>query len=68
ALAVAERLRSNVEGAELGDGQDACRITVSIGVATLAAGSTADDLLRAAYTATYAAKGAGKNCVKVADD
>lgn len=65
---MAERLRANVEGAELGDGQDACRITVSIGVATLAAGGTADDLLRAADTAAYAAKAAGKNCVKVADE
>ena len=49
-----------------GDGLD-CRLTVSIGVATLPdVASTAEALLQAADSAVYQAKDAGMNGVKAA--
>jgi PleD family two-component response regulator len=38
-------------------------MTSSFGVAELVDGQSGDDLMRAADTALYAAKAAGKNCV-----
>ncbi len=66
ALAVAERLRATIAAATVpGPG----RITASFGVATLAADGDADELVRAADRALYAAKGAGRDrCVLHDDD
>ncbi|MDC7121215.1 diguanylate cyclase [Cellulomonas fimi] len=44
-------------------GRDEVRLTLSAGVATLAPGGTADDMLRAADHAMYAAKHAGRDQV-----
>lgn len=65
ALLVAERLRAAVEAAQLKSGDNQVMVTVSIGTATYpeqAAGVT--ELIAAADQAMYAAKSAGKNCVR----
>ena len=64
----AERLRSAIESAvvDLGPGHEPLRLTVSIGVATL--GPDADDidaLLHQVDKVVYAAKRAGRNCVRL---
>ena len=65
AVAVAERLRASVEAADVGDPQEPCKTTMSVGVAALSA-SEADSprsLLRAADKALYLAKTTGRNRV-----
>jgi len=69
AAATAERVRARVARLEhpMGRGQAPLHTTVSVGVAMF--GSAARDLtglLAAADTAMYAAKAAGRNCVRVA--
>jgi diguanylate cyclase (GGDEF)-like protein len=56
--AVAERVRESVASSTFGDG---LRITISLGVADFAEGMDADRLLKAADTAVYRAKRAGRN-------
>jgi two-component system, cell cycle response regulator len=65
AVQVAERLRVNVEAADVGDETDAYRVTVSVGVAAVGACETGhpQDLLRAADKALYLAKSSGRNRV-----
>jgi two-component system, cell cycle response regulator len=65
AVQVAERLRANVEAAEVGDEQDPYQVTVSVGVAAVGDCETAhpQDLLRAADKALYLAKSSGRNRV-----
>lgn len=67
--AIAESLRSVIEQSFAGtDGSGAVRLTVSIGVACIAASSKSvapATLLRVADQALYAAKRAGRNCVRV---
>ncbi len=66
AVAVAERLRSTVEAevAQLAGLEQA--VTVSIGIATSDAGKThLPQLIEQADAAMYAAKHAGRNCVRV---
>lgn len=68
ALAVGARIRERIAAHRFlaGDGLD-CRLTVSIGVATLPdVASTAEALLQAADSAMYQVKDAGKNGVKAA--
>src|SRR5262249_26080741 len=69
ASAVAEALRLSVERLELAHNLATYwgRVTISLGVATLVPGrhDSSDRLLAAADTALYAAKRAGRNCVKV---
>jgi diguanylate cyclase (GGDEF)-like protein len=66
AVAVAERLRLLVEQPLIvRHGQD-ISATASFGVAELAEGESADELLRRADAALYRAKAAGKNAVAVA--
>jgi diguanylate cyclase (GGDEF)-like protein len=68
ALAVAARIRDRIRAQTFlaSDGLSV-RLTASIGVATLpGAAESADDLLRAADTAMYHVKAAGKNGIHVA--
>ena len=70
ASCAAERIRRRVEEAPLPgrDGMPGDRITVSLGVATLAESDTsAEDLVRRADEALYRAKHAGRNRVVVAE-
>lgn len=63
--AVAERLAERLRGAlRAHDFGTAEPLTASFGVAQLQAGDTADTLLGRADAALYAAKAAGRNCVK----
>ena len=66
ALLVAERLRRRIEEIVIsGFGN----LTTSIGIASFPVhGGTRTDLFRAADAALYAAKRAGRNCVRVASD
>ncbi len=75
AVAVAERVRSLVESAELGDVDnddtgvplESCEVTISVGVAALgeSEGDSPRSLLRAADKALYLAKSSGRNRVAV---
>ena len=64
AASVAERMRHSLSVVPVPVGEhETVRMTSSFGVAELADGQSGDDLMRAADTALYAAKAAGKNCV-----
>jgi diguanylate cyclase (GGDEF)-like protein len=67
ASAAAERLRAAVEAARFDLAAGSWRMTVSIGVATLAEGERFDSLLQRADQAMYAAKRAGRNRVVASD-
>jgi two-component system cell cycle response regulator len=70
AMVVAERLRSVIaeKPIEAGDPPVGLPITISIGVAmTRGTEETPATLLQRADEALYAAKGAGRNCIRVAD-
>ncbi len=67
AAVLAERLRERVAAARLTHGAVTLGITVSIGVAVMAAGdASADDVLARADRALYDAKNAGRNAVRCA--
>jgi diguanylate cyclase (GGDEF)-like protein len=68
AFAAAERLREAIAASEHRIDGSCLHITVSIGVATRAGSSALapENLLRAADAALYAAKNAGRNCVRLA--
>jgi diguanylate cyclase (GGDEF)-like protein len=62
----AERLRAHVEETRLlGKNTE---LTISLGVAEAQPGYTIDDLVRAADSALYVAKEAGRNRVEIAND
>ena len=67
ALLVCDRLRERIEALELDDklGRPV-GVTVSAGVAPLAAGMDSETILAAADEALYRAKAAGRNCLKLA--
>lgn len=70
AMVVAERLRSVIaeKPIEAGDPAVGLPITISVGVAmTRGIEETPASLLQRADEALYAAKGAGRNCIRVAD-
>jgi diguanylate cyclase (GGDEF)-like protein len=64
AARVAEWVRGEVEQIEVTAGSDVIRPTISVGVATSTAGEGVDGLLDRADRALYAAKAAGRNCVR----
>ncbi len=69
ALAVAERARAAVAGSALPAGHATIRATTSLGVAVLPRHArTRDALIAAADQAAYAAKDAGKDCVRVSGE
>jgi diguanylate cyclase (GGDEF)-like protein len=65
----AERIRAHVAEVSIDDGRQArVSVTVSVGVAAFRhSGHSVHELLDAADTALYAAKHAGRNCVRVAE-
>jgi two-component system, cell cycle response regulator len=69
AVQIAERVRSHIEASDVGDHEDTCHVTISIGVAALVE-SNADSpraLLRAADKALYLAKSSGRNRIAIMD-
>lgn len=63
-LMVAERMRQSVENHRFDTPTTSLQITISLGVAALEPGARADDGLKLADSAMYAAKQAGRNQVK----
>jgi diguanylate cyclase (GGDEF)-like protein len=68
AAASAERIRESMATSCAADARlaGASRVTVSIGVATMIAGETPEQIVQRADESLYHAKAAGKNCVRVA--
>ncbi len=62
----AERVRQSLADLEIDTGKTKLKVTVSIGLASLAAGDTGVSWLARADAALYEAKGEGRNCVRVA--
>ena len=68
ATELAERLRARVEGLQVADRhQCPVPVTLSIGIAPLAAGETGSSWLKRADEALYRAKSDGRNCCRVAE-
>jgi diguanylate cyclase (GGDEF)-like protein len=62
---ISERIREHIEEYRPSDRVlGALRVTVSVGLAVSSSGSTASQLLERADRALYAAKHAGKNCIR----
>ena len=68
ARVVAERCRRRVEQAVVHRSGQQVRVTVSAGVAAIRPGESPESLLERADAALYAAKAAGRNCVRVSED
>ena len=68
AMLASERLRDKIEKMKIDTSEGGLSITVSMGLASLERGfdatHTLDTLIKSADTALYAAKAAGRNCVK----
>jgi diguanylate cyclase (GGDEF)-like protein len=64
AARVAEWVRSEIEQIEVAGRDTRLSPTISVGVATAMAGENADTLLERADRALYAAKAAGRNCIR----
>lgn len=64
AVSTAERLRSAVEALRVSAGGHGLRFTASFGIAVFHSGDTLEGVLRRADQALYAAKLAGRNCVR----
>jgi len=62
----AERVRQSLSELEIEAGKGKIQITVSIGLSSLSSGDTGASWLARADAALYEAKGAGRNCVRVA--
>lgn len=63
AITTAERLRQAIEGDQLVEGNENCRVTASFGVAQHLGGETAQLLIQEADTLLYKAKQGGRNRV-----
>ena len=70
AMQASERLRKKIENLKINTSEGSLSITVSMGLACLERGfdetHTLDTLIKSADTALYAAKDAGRNCLKMA--
>jgi diguanylate cyclase (GGDEF)-like protein/putative nucleotidyltransferase with HDIG domain len=66
AASAAQRIRDQLDGRQISDGQRAIRVTVSAGLSAIEPGglADADGLVRAADEALYAAKNSGRDCVR----
>jgi diguanylate cyclase (GGDEF)-like protein len=68
AMLASERLREKIDNLKTNTPEGSLSITVSMGLASLERGfdetHTVDTLIKSADTALYAAKAAGRNCVK----
>lgn len=64
---VAERVRAHVNGNTIQSGGASLYVTVSIGLAQARPNEQVNSLIERADTALYAAKAAGRNCVRVPD-
>jgi diguanylate cyclase (GGDEF)-like protein/PAS domain S-box-containing protein/putative nucleotidyltransferase with HDIG domain len=66
AVSAAERIRRRLDARRLSDGRRAVRVTISAGIGALEPGGpeAADGLVRQADGALYAAKHAGRDCVR----
>ncbi|MCX5675017.1 MAG: CHASE domain-containing protein [Planctomycetota bacterium] len=66
AVSAAERIRHRLDARRLSDGRRAVRVTISAGISALGPGGpeAADSLVRQADGALYAAKHAGRDCVR----
>ena len=62
-MAIAEKMRKNVEGASIQDSQNSYRATMSFGVASFRKGDTVDVLIKRADESLYRAKKEGRNRV-----
>jgi diguanylate cyclase (GGDEF)-like protein len=67
ALLLAERIRQTIEGNEYYYGDDVLAVTASLGVSCFRKGDDSERLFEKADMALYAAKSAGRNCVKFVD-
>jgi diguanylate cyclase (GGDEF)-like protein len=63
-IGTGEQLREAVRARPFSAGGEELEITISVGVALAYAGDTADSLIGAADRALYAAKDAGRDCVR----
>jgi diguanylate cyclase (GGDEF)-like protein len=67
AVAIAERLRTRISEIDPGKADDLQLppVSVSIGIAEFKSGDSLEDLIADADAAMYAAKHAGRNCVRI---
>ena len=66
-LEVAERVRDHISRDAISCGETPIRVTLSIGLAEARVGDTVNSLLERADVALYAAKAAGRNCIRAED-
>lgn len=62
---VAERVRSRIRVDTVHCGEASMRVTMSLGLAEARTGDSVDDLIERADAALYAAKDAGRDCVRI---
>jgi diguanylate cyclase (GGDEF)-like protein len=65
-LSIAERIRLSIQALRIDTGHDTLAFTVSIGAHYSSTPQTMDSMIHQVDKALYAAKGAGRNCVKLA--
>lgn len=68
ALQIAERVRGRVGGHPFDVNGLGLRMTISQGITLAHAGDSVESLIHRADTALYAAKAAGRNCIRTAED
>lgn len=65
-LSIAERIRLSIQALQIDTGRNTLSFTVSIGAYFSSTPQTLDAMLHKVDRALYAAKDAGRNCVKLA--